>query len=234
MGDNIDQLEKIANAKEASKMVGLVQEIPVEPIGKTLAEAIQGKMNLVEAINEVDETAKVSDVAKSIEGLRTLSLDNLILVDRGVKLGKPLMVTGATELSGIGPEFIKWKFQYFFSDYDKSTGTHKGAIAVASTIVHDMKTGKPSLIYGVSFCSPKDRFDKRTGRGIALERAQTLIDTKEYDRAVFGGRIKYLRRKANWMIKYQLLMDMFSNVATPRFAMKVINENMLDYVIFED
>ena len=101
-------------------------------------------------------------------------------------------------------------FKYFKYNND----TSKGVVVVATYMYKDMPDNS-SLRYGISFCSPDDRYSKQLGRDLAATRLITR-DPR------FFSTIKYVRYKNNKSITGQIRSDIMNNIDYPKWALKII------------
>ena len=96
---------------------------------------------------------------------------------------------------------------------DRHRHDHNGIITIANKVVNN------EIIYGVSYCSPKDTFSKDIGRNIAEKRmveAETRIP---------------LREKKHKLIKMQILSDLYSWGCCPSWAVLIIESEMLTLLL---
>jgi hypothetical protein len=110
-----------------------------------------------------------------------------------------------------------YKFQHIRPNFHRGNDdNHQGAITVASNLDVDPITGIPNTLeFAVSFCSPKDNFNKELGRKIALIRAQNQ-DTNYYRKIPLSGNRKLKRYEISDLIT----ATVFATMRIPRWALE--------------
>ncbi len=86
---------------------------------------------------------------------------------------------------------------------------HHGIITLAYMIDHDV------LHYGVSFCSPKDRYNKATGKKQAY--------TRLMDHGIVCGIVD---KRTHHHLRAKILCDMYVNGNYPEWAEKIIGDEI--------
>ena len=107
----------------------------------------------------------------------------------------------------VNNEFEKIKFTYLGNR--KNAKDHSGIIIIASTVNEKDCT----IDYGVSYCSPKDTYDKQKGRRMAFDRV--------HDNYVV------VRRKNHTHILQHILADIISQNEYPEWAEYLIVNNLV-------
>jgi hypothetical protein len=90
---------------------------------------------------------------------------------------------------------------------------HNGIVTIANKVVNN------EIMYGVSYCSPKDTFSKVIGRNIAKKR---MVES--------NTRIP-IREKRHKFIKMQILSDIYSQGYCPSWAVLIIESEMLTLLL---
>jgi hypothetical protein len=100
---------------------------------------------------------------------------------------------------------------------NRSRHDHKGIVVIANQIIGNQ------VFFGVSYCSPKDRFDKNYGRNLAFHR----MNSPFYPTKILIPRV--LSRKN---IKISILARMVSDDAMPSWAMPLVYSELIDMLIY--
>jgi hypothetical protein len=155
---------------------------------------------------EID-SEMISDIAK-IFGIATDDIDKFVNESVFVVPSKPKKVVKKDKVH-FDPNI---KFSYYGDVSDCKN--HGGIITIASIVDDENKT----VIYGVSYCSPKDTYDKILGKLIAVD------DLNAYRNTVT------LRGKRHNLINGRIMCDIIANADAPSWAEPIIVDSMIDHL----
>lgn len=88
---------------------------------------------------------------------------------------------------------------------------NRGVITVVSQLQHD------KLFYGVSYCNPKDKYSKETGKNLALHELAVKISKNDY--IFFDKEIKHCN------IIFDVVSDILDKETYPKWSENLLFEN---------
>lgn len=104
-----------------------------------------------------------------------------------------------------------YKFQHIRGR--DSFGNEKGAITIASKLSNNEFGIPENLEFAVTFCSPKDQFDKKFGREISTIRLENK-DSEYYRKIDLRGN----RKLKHYEISDLMMAHVFSTMPLPRWT----------------
>ena len=186
----------------------------IEKIQQEKYERIKTNISLMKPVvknNSSKVLRKIDGVWQSVE----IKVVNPKTESKNIKVDEPRLVSvqeKATPSNNI-------KYQYYYSKKFKRNDNknHGGVIIVATKYDKEYNL----IRYGVSFCSPKDVYDKRFGKDLALKRLNEATTCQ----ALYN----IIEMRYN-TISFQIITDVMNNISVPNWSYEIIGENIKKYV----